>query len=1338
VRRINTILLAFLAFVLIALGATWGFLQSRTFARMLSKSVTQASAQFGARVGFSRVSLRFFPPGLALENVRLSYAKDGTSVEGQAGELGVAFGLNSFTGHKPRVEEIYLREGWARVEIAPSDKPSEHPWDRLQQELGKLPVRISSVRVEEARVEVAQLTVDIHRFTAILGSKQINIEGEVKDATWEGYDNRLDLARARATLRRDTVAIDELRVVQKRSLVDGTGRVDNWNDLERLALSAKVNAELYLPDLAEFLPMGPVKFHAGFVRGTGEFSWSKGAGPKAAMDVRGADIASNVVQATDVVAKLSTEGEGLRLDSLALRNGDEVATLAKGSEIWHHSRKQLFREGLRLRLERFDLHNALTILGESLSNVQGLMTGELTFQLKGWDMRFYPADGFKLERVGLRVKRDDGSTLDVVRAPVLWLHRTELAVINKEFRMRGQIKAPRTQLDVEGYVGGGRAHFDLGPGNINLADLGDIADLGLKGEGLNLLRVRGPLDKVVMEFDGELRGFQLLGYRLGDTRQRLRIDLGKSQVDIPEFRARKGRHEYGGTGKVAWKDFLMDISIDIPEVSFTDLKDVVHPLAGGLAFLPTDFEGIIQGNVQLYARHSIRNLVVAADAYGQKLRAWGEPFRDLKFAMLYKERKIRLDGFSVTKDQGRLTGEIAYDLDAARTDYRLSLRGLQSSELNRYKRLPVAMDFRASGEFKGYHATHTWDHRGFLGLSSSRVLDRTIPDSTFEWDVKHDALSVDAKFARDWLTLSAQSQPNTGGRRVEAQIEANIPDLPLFMMALFGENPQLVNATGELAWSGKLALTNWEWNRLDLEAWMRRLSLKTPEVALDLQFPRAQVDIQGGTVRRWDIRVDTPDLRINSRAEGGLQSNLVIRNQLDMDAKLLELISSHVQRAEGRVTAEVKTTLTPRDVRTEIESRAEKIAVNTDLLPFPLGDLRYDIRYADRELELRQFSFRPDAGQARVTGTVLFATYDPEVNLRWFLESATFPVKNRTHVTANGDGMLFGNRRPYVLSGEVAILKGAVLNELGDFTSGTGETVDTKYLPPDKGGALAGLVNFDLSVRSTNPVSVVNSMMDLAVVADLQLTGDMVRPHADGKVSTAGVNPRVFFKNSEYQITKADFLFNGRKSISKPEFDVAAASTISNYRVTAKAYGNPDNFTFDLSSDPPLTKQNILSLIAFGYTDDLSNSIRPEDRQSLTNVGVGSFIFDQFKVTDIVKKQFGLQVNLGTVFMQSNESMLAGRTQGDGGATGVAGLARTRTATNIEVKKRLSEAMNLAVSSTVGGSIGQRQRMTLNYGLTRSMQLEGIYELRTNNEGQEDLKNNNSIGGDVKFRMTFR
>jgi hypothetical protein len=56
----------------------------------------------------------------------------------------------------------------------------------------------------------------------------------------------------------------------------------------------------------------------------------------------------------------------------------------------------------------------------------------------------------------------------------------------------------------------------------------------------------------------------------------------------------------------------------------------------------------------------------------------------------------------------------------------------------------------------------------------------------------------------------------------------------------------------------------------------------------------------------------------------------------------------------------------------------------------------------------------------------------------------------------------------------------------------------------------------------------------------------------------------------------------------------------------------------------------------------------------------------------------------------------------------------------------------------MGGSIGQRQSMNLNYSVSKKVQVEGVYEVRSNAEGEENIQVIDSIGGDLKFRWTFK
>lgn len=1334
-RRVNTILIFFLCFFVVLSGAAWSFLQSRAFGRLLSKTITEVSSKVDAKVRFSRLDVRFFPPGIALENVSVQYDRQGTKVSAEAGELGVSFDIELFRDNKFRLREVFLKEGFADIVLAEEKDSGRHPWDIIQSELTKLPVDIGTLAIADSRISILDLTLDVHSLRASPSPSEIDFDGEIKHLKHAQLDKSLDLVKFKGSLLKNEIRAKNFQILQKRSKILGKGSLTNWAKINNSVASGVIETEVYAPDIHEWVNLDPVRLYDGIIRLKGQVTWSKAQGPRATAQFVASDFESSVFSAESLTGEIVSNETGVTLPKFSMSNRKEKLTIVREVRIWNQATSRLLPDGARAQLENLEISNALTILGEPLRPLKGELTGDMLFTMSGDNLFFRPVDGFKVTNLRLEFPRDDGSLSKIVHAPVLWLHQSKFDLVNNNFEMKARLKAPRTQVDVEGFISKKEVRFDIAKGPLSLTDFGNIADLDLKGEGENKIKVRGTLEDVKIGIEGEFHNFEIVGYRLGHTEHKMDIGLKDGVVELPVFKAKKGRYEYNGTGLVNYRNFLMDLSIQLPQISFSEFRDAIYPLKDGLSFLPADFETILQGHVDIFARGEIANLKVDADVYAQKIMAYGESFKDSKFAFKFADRKIQLNNFSATKEDGKITGNIAYYLPESRLDYQLSLRQLGSNELSLYKRLPFALDFKAVGEFQGSYSVKKWRHRGFLGLSQSRVHDKTVPDSTFEWDVRNDSVSIDAKLARDWIVLSTTSFQDKGSTRIVSELNVDIPDLPLFLRGALGENPQLTNATGDLSLVSKFSLTDWQWNRVEVETWLKSIRLITNEIGLQQRFASPQVKIRNGKIENWNVRLDAPDLKISSRASGDFKEDIIVQNSIDLDAKYFELLSKHIQRAEGRATAELKWVLSPKDLAFEFSSSARDMAVSTDLLPFAMSNLNYKMAFKDNELDIQQFSFRPDSGKVQATGTVFFSGLEPDVNLRYSLERASIPIKNRSHITATGEGLIFGNRRPYTLNGDITINRGSVLNEITDFMGPSNATADVKYLPRDRDGALTDYLNLDVGVNTENPINITNSMMDVFLLGDLQITGDAMRPSADGRVQAAGTQSKVFFKNSEYSITKAEFLFSGRKPISKPDFDISATSVIANYKVTAKAFGNPDSFTFDLSSDPGLSKQNILSLIAFGYTDDLSNSISPEERQNLTNVGVGSFIFDQFKVTDIVKKQFGLQVNLGTVFVQSDQSMLQGRSQDQGGGAGA--LARTRTATNIEVKKRLSEAMSLSVSSTVGGSIGQRQRMNLNYGLTRKIQLEGVYELRTNAEGTEDIIDN-SVGGDIKYRHTFR
>ncbi|MBP9674834.1 MAG: translocation/assembly module TamB domain-containing protein, partial [Bacteriovoracaceae bacterium] len=179
-----------------------------------------------------------------------------------------------------------------------------------------------------------------------------------------------------------------------------------------------------------------------------------------------------------------------------------------------------------------------------------------------------------------------------------------------------------------------------------------------------------------------------------------------------------------------------------------------------------------------------------------------------------------------------------------------------------------------------------------------------------------------------------------------------------------------------------------------------------------------------------------------------------------------------------------------------------------------------------------------------------------------------------------------------------------------------------------------------------------------------------------------------------------------------------------------KINGKVKEFSTDLTSDPALSQTDIFSLLAFGYTQDKSQALSNNQGAAASSLGIGGFLVDKLKINDNLKSSLGLKVSLAPEVLEGGGSYLDGRSN-------TANSSRVTRATKVQVKKEIAKDVNLAVSSTVGGTIGQRQSMNLNYNINKNVSAEGVYELKTNDEGIEDVIDT-SIGGDLKFKWTFK
>ena len=146
---------------------------------------------------------------------------------------------------------------------------------------------------------------------------------------------------------------------------------------------------------------------------------------------------------------------------------------------------------------------------------------------------------------------------------------------------------------------------------------------------------------------------------------------------------------------------------------------------------------------------------------------------------------------------------------------------------------------------------------------------------------------------------------------------------------------------------------------------------------------------------------------------------------------------------------------------------------------------------------------------------------------------------------------------------------------------------------------MAKRVYCDIGITVPDSIVVANNVADLSIRADLQLKGYLARLNAYGTISAIDEGT-IEYLGRTFTIVNAVIQFDDPYKID-PFIDLAATSTISavdgDYLVTLLLNGTVTTWQLELSSNPPLPQQDIVSLLLIGQRrpGDVGNTVKETD-----------------------------------------------------------------------------------------------------------------------------------------------
>ena len=210
-----------------------------------------------------------------------------------------------------------------------------------------------------------------------------------------------------------------------------------------------------------------------------------------------------------------------------------------------------------------------------------------------------------------------------------------------------------------------------------------------------------------------------------------------------------------------------------------------------------------------------------------------------------------------------------------------------------------------------------------------------------------------------------------------------------------------------------------------------------------------------------------------------------------------------------------------------------------------------------------------DFGAKGIQGSNLFLT-----GKDIFLE---FPASMKT--TSSLDLKLLSRKEGLALEGRVEVQEGYYESPLESFSK-------SERLPesgPANANASGSIpIALDLRINTKRPLEMSNTLGTISATADLRVGGTVQSPRLLGNLQLEP-DGKLYFGDRIYYIERGRVKFLDAARIT-PEFDIRAYTRASDYTVYLGLTGELDEVTTTFTSDPPLSRDDVIAVLLTGKT----------------------------------------------------------------------------------------------------------------------------------------------------------
>jgi translocation and assembly module TamB len=601
--------------------------------------------------------------------------------------------------------------------------------------------------------------------------------------------------------------------------------------------------------------------------------------------------------------------------------------------------------------------------------------------------------------------------------------------------------------------------------------------------------------------------------------------------------------------------------------------------------------------------------------------AYGQPYKSLDAELRFAGQQVGASRLTLNVAGGSITGNGSYDLTSKQLHFQAQSSGLVLQNFEAVKKAPLGV-------------------RGQLAFDATG--SGTVAQPTVQADVHLTDLEV--------------SNPQSGANPLRGEIDLNAHttsgSLITSVNAHLSSATLALNATtalsGDYTTKASLLLTN-----LDINPFLALMNvngvqgssvisgkinvsgpLKTPKLLSgDAQLSRIAVTAQGQTIAT------------DGALQASLQKGVLLLQPLHITGAGTDL---HVQgraslfgtdrpirvKANGTLDLKVGHSFDP-DLHTSGMVDLNLTVGNTLAKPDVQGSVDFkddNLAYGDFPNGINHLTGSLVFDQGRLTATNLHATsgggsldfggyiaYEQGAYGDLSITGKQIRIRYPSGVSTviNTKLRAQGTLQSILISGGVQITRFTIFPgvDLSSFSS-------NGVSPPPDPTAFPNRIHLDVHVTSSPQLDINNSYAKLAGTINLFARGTAENPSILGRISiTQG---EATFGGTHYVLQHGEIYFTNPVKID-PTIDLEASARVEDYSIIIGLHGTPEKLSPVFRSEPPLSEQDIFSLLALGRTQEESSINSEQQSQAGVNSAANSIIGGALNATlsSRINKLFG-------------------------------------------------------------------------------------------------------------------